>query len=140
MFSLISALSLSAHALQTEKPPKESDYFSAAHPRADLSWENPPKVTVTHLELQGKTRQANVLILADLNGNIVQIKMIQSTGLHELDQKIISAVKKSKLKIDHSDFKNQQNQQHIIMLSQPFNFVFSPNKRPWWKAIFFLAD
>jgi periplasmic protein TonB len=63
-----------------------------------ISWSRSPKPAYTNRDLQGSDRSAIVSIEADTNGNIVNVRIVKSTGVDALDQKILRAVRNSKFK------------------------------------------
>lgn len=63
-----------------------------------ISWSRSPKPVYTNKDLQGANRIIVVSIEADVKGSITNVRVIKSSGLSALDEKIVRAVKGAKFK------------------------------------------
>ena len=63
-----------------------------------VSWMRAPKVKFEPGDLEGRPRSVNVAIDADSSGNITAVKIITSSGLPDLDEMVINAVKKARFR------------------------------------------
>lgn len=63
-----------------------------------ISWSRSPKPVYTNKDLQGSNRIVVVSIEADAKGSITNVRVIKSSGLSALDDKIVRAVKGAKFK------------------------------------------
>lgn len=63
-----------------------------------ISWSRSPKPVYTNKDLQGANRIIIVSIEADAKGSITNVRVIKSSGIDALDQKIVRAVKSAKFK------------------------------------------
>ena len=63
-----------------------------------ISWSRSPKPVYTNKDLQGSNRIIVVSIEADAKGSITNVRVIKSSGLSALDEKIVRAVKGAKFK------------------------------------------
>ena len=79
-----------------------SDQAAAAQPQpkqvnigtsAGLSWSRPPRVRIMPGDLEGKPRNVIAAIEADTAGQITNVRIQQSSGLPDLDEMVIRAIK-----------------------------------------------
>ncbi|WP_287910770.1 TonB family protein [Acinetobacter sp.] len=89
---LIALLSCSVSSLQA-KEMDISNYNSTGG-----IWLKKPKFSIKNEELKGYDREAEINFNFDANGQITSTEIIKSTGLIELDNKLIAVVKTGKFK------------------------------------------
>ena len=82
-----------------------------------VSWMRAPKVKFEPGDLEGRPRFVNVAIDADRSGNITAVKVITSSGLPDLDEMVINAVKKARFRPYI-----ESGIQRPFRVSQPFEF------------------
>lgn len=74
----------------------------ASKPRSlsagQISWSRSPKPSYTNSDLKGSDRTIVVSIEADTNGSITNVRVVRSTGIDALDQKIVRAVRGAKFR------------------------------------------
>ena len=75
-----------------------------------VHWIAPPAIDFTDKELHRKNREISVSFSANYLGNIQKAEVVKSSGLPELDKKVVEAVLKA-----HIDTENQN-----IIAIQPF--------------------
>lgn len=63
----------------------------------EVQWIKKPSLDFTNEDLEGKNRYATVFLSANEQGIIHQVNIVNSTGLEQLDRKIIQAVKLAKV-------------------------------------------
>ena len=63
-----------------------------------VQWSRSPKPSYSNSDLQGQTRTAMVYIEANEKGVITSVRMVRSTGVPALDEKILRSVRSSKFK------------------------------------------
>lgn len=63
-----------------------------------VMWARKPRIAITQADLQGQNRKLLLNVKANNHGIITSVTVIQSSGLIELDNKAISAVKSAKIK------------------------------------------
>ena len=63
-----------------------------------ISWSRSPRPVYTNSDLQGSNRIIVVSIEADVKGNITSVRVVKSSGIPALDQKIVRAVNSAKFK------------------------------------------
>ena len=88
----------------TEPPaPKTEAPVSQAPKRVQIGgngaqWSRTPNPNYSNRDLAGQNRRIVVLISADEKGNISNVKLTQSSGLSNLDEKILRTVRNGKFK------------------------------------------
>ena len=65
---------------------------------AGVQWSRSPKLSVTAKDLDNQTRSVMVLIEADEKGKITNVRITRSSGLPNLDEKVLRAVRSAKFK------------------------------------------
>lgn len=65
---------------------------------AGVQWKRSPQLSINSRDLEGQARRIVVLIEADENGQVVNVRITQSSGLTQLDEKIVRAVRRAKFK------------------------------------------
>lgn len=65
---------------------------------AGVQWSRSPKLSVTAKDLDNQTRSVMVMIEADEKGKITNARITRSSGLPNLDEKVLRAVKNAKFK------------------------------------------
>ncbi|NHB56540.1 energy transducer TonB [Acinetobacter shaoyimingii] len=74
----------------------------ASKPRSlsagQISWARSPRPSYTNSDLKGSDRSIVVSIEADTNGSITNVRVVRSTGIDALDQKIVRAVRGAKFR------------------------------------------
>lgn len=63
-----------------------------------ISWVRSPKPTYTNKDLQGADRTVVVSISADTAGRVTDVKVIRSSGVDAIDQKVVRAVRNAKFR------------------------------------------
>ncbi|VXA56188.1 putative TonB [Acinetobacter proteolyticus] len=63
-----------------------------------VQWSRSPKLSVTAKDLDNQTRSVMVLIEADEKGKITNARITRSSGLPNLDEKVLRAVRSAKFK------------------------------------------
>lgn len=63
-----------------------------------VQWSRSPKPSYSNSDLEGQTRTAMVYIEANEKGVITSVRMVRSTGVPALDEKILRSVRSSKFK------------------------------------------
>ncbi|EXB45970.1 TonB family protein [Acinetobacter courvalinii] len=63
-----------------------------------VQWSRSPKLSVTAKDLDNQTRSVMVMIEADEKGKITNARITRSSGLPNLDEKVLRAVKNAKFK------------------------------------------
>lgn len=63
-----------------------------------ISWVRSPRPSYTNADLKGSDRTIVVEIDADASGHVTNVKVIRSSGLDALDQKIVRAVRGAKFR------------------------------------------
>jgi periplasmic protein TonB len=66
--------------------------------QGQISWSRTPKPAYTNSDLQGSDRTVVVSVEADANGTITNVRIVRSSGIDSLDQKILRAVRGAKFK------------------------------------------
>lgn len=66
--------------------------------QGQISWVRSPRPSYTNADLKGSDRSIVVAIDADANGQITNVRVVRSSGVDALDQKIIRAVRGAKFK------------------------------------------
>lgn len=112
-----SCMSLSAlsHAVDTNQETR-----SLQRSANNISWLKKPRFKVNNDELKQQNRQISVVIHADEKGEVAQVDIVQSSGLPELDKKIVRAVYQSKFR----PYKENGVAVSFIV-QQPFNLQLS---------------
>lgn len=87
-----------------------------------ISWSRSPKPSYTNKDLQGADRTIVVSIEADTNGNITNARIVRSSGVDALDQKILRSVRSSKFK----PYK-ENGVAYAFKAEQPFELKLNPN-------------
>ncbi len=87
-----------------------------------VQWARAPKPNYSNRDLDGQSRKLIVMIDADEKGNITMAKLSQSSGLTNLDDKILRSVRNAKFK------PYKENGVAIaIRAEQPFELTLNPN-------------
>lgn len=84
---------------------------------APLRWMRSPRVSLLDGDLEGKPRKVVVDIQADQTGKITNVKIKTSSGLPDLDDLVIQAVKKARF---HPYIENGVS--YPVEVTQPFEF------------------
>lgn len=63
-----------------------------------ISWARSPRPSYTNADLKGSDRTIVVAIDADASGHITNVRIVRSSGVDALDQKIVRAVRGAKFK------------------------------------------
>jgi periplasmic protein TonB len=63
-----------------------------------VQWSRSPKLSVTAKDLDNQTRSVMVMIEADEKGKITNVRITRSSGLPNLDEKVLRAVRSAKFK------------------------------------------
>lgn len=87
-----------------------------------ISWSRTPRPAYTNRDLQGADRSIVVSIEADTNGNVVNVRVVRSSGIDALDQKIVRAVRNAKFK----PYK-ENGVAYPFKAEQPFELKLNPN-------------
>lgn len=66
--------------------------------QGQISWSRTPKPAYTNSDLQGSDRMIVISVEADTNGTITSARVVRSSGIEALDQKILRAVRGAKFK------------------------------------------
>lgn len=66
--------------------------------QGQISWVRSPKPSYTNTDLKGSDRTIVVAIDADANGQITNVRVVRSSGIDALDQKILRAVRGAKFR------------------------------------------
>ncbi len=66
--------------------------------QGQISWVRSPKPSYTNKDLQGSDRSIVVAVEADTSGRITNVRVIKSSGISALDQKIVRSVKSARFK------------------------------------------
>lgn len=74
----------------------------ATYPDDEAVWHKLPKLKIRDYELHGQSRYIDLLISADPSGRVTDVKIIQSSGLTSLDDKVVYAVHKASFKPTNS--------------------------------------
>ena len=87
---------------QDERDRQRREQEEKSKPRVisegEIEWSRKPRLSFTNKDLGDQTRSAEVVIDADANGNITNVKLAKSSGLPSLDDKILRAVRNAKFK------------------------------------------
>lgn len=104
-----------------------SDYRET--PKADKSilWLKSPKPMYTNADLDGQNRDFNCRIYANRDGVVTRVEILKSTGLDNLDHKIVEAVYEAKL------FNPYQVE---IILEQPFQLKLYTEEKGYFDKLF----
>ena len=104
------------HPVQTSSNQKS---LSTIKIGSGTSWLRQPRVSIQEFELQDQSRKMVVKISADTSGQITHAIIEHSSGLAELDQKVLRAVRSAKLKpyIENGIA-------YPFVASQPFYFAY----------------
>ena len=101
-----------------------SDQAAAAQPKqvnidtaTGLSWSRPPRVRIMPGDLEGKPRNVVAAIEADTAGQITAVRIQQSSGLPDLDEKVIRAIKLARFRPYA-----ENGVRYPVKVSQPFLF------------------
>ena len=94
----ITCLSSLTYAEKVQKLPAQSIQVSEAHLTTRIEWQQFPRIEYTDEDLMDSPRSAVVRVRANDTGKITSAEIQDSTGLKRLDQMIIDAVKRSKVK------------------------------------------
>ena len=103
-----------------------SDQAAAAQPQpkqvnigtsAGLSWSRPPRVRIMPGDLEGKPRNVIAAIEADTAGQITNVRIQQSSGLPDLDEMVIRAIKLARFRPY-----TENGVRYPVKVSQPFLF------------------
>ena len=62
-----------------------------------IHWVKQPRPAYSNADLKGQNRTITVFIHVSVLGEIESVKIVKSSGLEQLDQIIVNAVKKAKL-------------------------------------------
>lgn len=120
---LLTALILGAGA---QLPAAASDQAAAAQPQpkqvnidtaAGLHWSRPPRMRIMPGDLEGKPRNVVAAIEADTAGQITAVRIQQSSGLPDLDEKVIRAIKLARFRPYA-----ENGVRYPVKASQPFLF------------------
>ncbi|QIO05057.1 energy transducer TonB [Acinetobacter shaoyimingii] len=103
--------------LQDQKSTTNNVNSNVMHAK-HIGWSRQPRVNFLAGDLEGKPRSVSVIIQADKFGKIIEAKIDQSSGLSELDNRILSAVKVAKLRPTSLD-----SDQEFIKVIQDFKFI-----------------
>ncbi|AZM39869.1 energy transducer TonB [Acinetobacter baumannii] len=82
-----------------------------------VEWQREPKIIVTNSDLEDESRNLSILVKTDEQGRIVNAEIAKSSGLAELDNKVLRAVKVAKLKPYIEDDEKQS-----VSVEIPFQF------------------
>ena len=66
--------------------------------QGQISWVRSPKPAYTNQDLQGSDRTIVVSISADATGRVTDVRIVRSSGVDSLDQKVVRAVRGSKFR------------------------------------------
>lgn len=66
--------------------------------QGQISWVRSPKPQYTNRDLQGSDRTVVVSITADATGKVTDVRVIRSSGVDALDQKVVRAVRNAKFR------------------------------------------
>lgn len=66
--------------------------------QGQISWSRSPKPSYTNRDLEGADRMVVVSVEADTSGQIIDVRIVKSSGISSLDQKIVRAVRSAKFK------------------------------------------
>ena len=66
--------------------------------QGQISWVRSPKPAYTNRDLQGADRTVVVSITADAAGKVTDVRVIRSSGIPALDQKVVRAVQNAKFR------------------------------------------
>lgn len=87
-----------------------------------MKWIIPPKVRIDNEILKGYDRDILIYLETDESGRVQKAEVSKSSGLDDLDNLVLRAVKRSKLKVGNEwDVKTN----HPSRLKLPFNFSVS---------------
>ncbi len=78
-----------------------------------VQWQRAPRIRIESCDLENKDRYLDLEITADTNGKVTDVKVLQSTMLDHLDQKVIKAVFASRFRPIGESFR----------VTQAFNFT-----------------
>ena len=98
VFSLTYTQVIAADTSTTKTLNKQTSTALPAHKTTRIQWTQFPKPQYSNKDLQQQDRAAIIRIHADESGNITQVKVQESTGLNQLDQILVEAVKVAKVK------------------------------------------
>lgn len=98
VFSLPCTQLIAANTSTTKTLNKQTSTALPAHKTTRLQWTQFPKPQYSNEDLQQQDRAAIIRIHADELGNITQVKVQESTGINQLDQILVEAVKVAKVK------------------------------------------
>lgn len=90
----------------------------------EVSWSREPKISYTNSDLQGESRNVSVEINANKNGNIISAEIKESSGIQDLDMKVIRAIKSAKLKKFFKD-----GEASPLNIEQSFELTPNENER-----------
>ncbi|MEB3754684.1 TonB family protein [Acinetobacter sp. MD2(2019)] len=79
-------------------PPAEKSTKSVAIGGSGVQWSRSPRVNVSSSDLKGSPRSVVVAISADEKGVVTSVRIVKSSGLSDLDDKIVKAVRNAKFK------------------------------------------
>lgn len=105
-------------------PPAPASPKSVSIGGAGVQWSRSPKPAYSNRDLQGEARTVVVLIEADEKGNIIKerTRVVKSSGVSTLDDKILRAVRSAKFK----PYK-ENGVAYPIRAEQPFELTLNPN-------------
>lgn len=66
--------------------------------QGQISWVRSPKPAYTNRDLQGSDRTIVVSISADATGRVTDVRIVRSSGVDSLDQKVVRAVRGAKFR------------------------------------------
>lgn len=96
-----------------------SDYREVYKEDKSILWQKMPKLIYSNSDLGYQNRHFNCLIYANQDGDITHVEILKSTGIDQLDQKIVTALYKAK-------FINPNRED--IMVQQPFELTLNQQK------------
>ncbi|SPL69554.1 energy transducer TonB family protein [Acinetobacter stercoris] len=64
----------------------------------EISWKRKPQLNFSNKDLGGSNKSVSVNIEADASGKITDVKILKSTGMPALDEKVLRAVRNAKFK------------------------------------------
>lgn len=83
---------------ESERRAQEARNTPRTLSQGQISWVRSPRPSYTNADLKGSDRSIVVAIDADANGQITNVRVVRSSGVDALDQKIIRAVRGAKFK------------------------------------------
>lgn len=106
---LISSFLILNQTIFAESIQNHSSQLSAQQTLESAQWRKAPRIRIQPCDLENQSRQLSLLITADANGKVIDVKVLKSTTLEHLDKKIIKEVFDSRFRATSETFTANQD-------------------------------